>query len=56
MHKCALGRERLTKIIVSYHNMLISNQNYPKRRVNILNIVLEKGKFLRWASLGQFNQ
>ena len=44
IHECDLERERLTKIIVSYHNLLISNEQYPKIWANIVNIMLEKGK------------
>ena len=44
MHECALGNEWLTKILVAYCNLIISNQCYLKRRWKIVSIILEKGK------------
>ena len=44
IHECDLESERLTKIIVSYYNLLISNEQCPKIWANIVNIMLEKGK------------
>ena len=41
--KCALGSERLTKVLVAYCNLLISNQCYPIRWIKALNAMSEKG-------------
>ena len=44
MHKCALGSERVTKMLVACCVLITYSQCYPERWFKTLNIVLEKGK------------
>ena len=43
-YKCALGCKRMTKILVTYYNILIEKGYYPRRWLKILDTILEKGK------------
>ena len=51
MHECALESERMTKILVSHYNLIISNQFYPEKNLKNFSILLEKGKGLMLGNL-----
>ena len=42
--KCALPCKRLTATLVSFYNMLLKHMRYVKRWLNIVDMMLEKGK------------
>jgi len=44
VYKCALDSDRMTNILVSYYNLLIKNGYFPKRWLDILDVMIEKGK------------
>ena len=44
VYKCALGSERMINILVTYYNLIIKNEYFPKRWLNILDAMLGKGK------------
>jgi len=44
MYKCALESKVMTKIFVLFYNTLIKNGYYLKRWLQVLDMILEKGK------------
>ena len=44
VYKCALGSDRMTKILVAFYNILIDKGYYPCRWIKILDVMLGKGK------------
>ena len=44
VHKCALGVDRMTHVLVTFYNILIKNEHYPKRWLMMLDAMLGKGK------------
>ena len=44
MCKCTIGSERIAKILIICHNIIIKNQYFLIRWVKTLDIMIEKGK------------
>ena len=44
MCKCTLDSERMTDILFSYYNLLTKNGYFPKRWLDVLDVMIEKGK------------
>jgi len=44
VYKCALTSERMTKVLVTYYNIILKHTYYPKRWEKILDVMLNKGK------------
>ena len=44
VYKCAIESERMTEVLVRFYNILIRNEYYPKRWLNILDVMIGKGK------------
>jgi len=44
VYKCALGSEKMTRILVMFYNIVIKNRYYLKRWENIVDVILDKGK------------
>ena len=46
MHKCRLCSEKLTKLLVVYYNIIINKGFYLSRWLQVLDVMLKKGKGL----------
>ena len=46
VYKYALGLERMTDILVMFYNILLKKGYYPKRWLDILDVMIGKGKGL----------
>ena len=44
VYKCALMSERMTSILVSFYNLIIKRGYFPKRWLDILDVMIGKGK------------
>ena len=44
IYKCALDSEDMTKILLRFYNTVIKQGIYPRRWLQVLDIILEKGK------------
>ena len=44
MHKCAIELERMKEVLVKFYNVIVKHQCYPKRWLDALDMMLEKGK------------
>ena len=42
--KCTLGVERMTCVLVAFHNVIIKNEFYSKQWLKTLDVILGKGK------------
>ena len=50
MHKCTLGSKRMTEIFLIFCNISIKECYYPQHWLKIVDITIEKGK---WLVLGK---
>ena len=46
MYKCALDSKRMTNVLIRFYNLLLRNGYFPKRWLDILDIMIGKGKGL----------
>ena len=44
VYKCAIESERMTSILVRFYNLLLQKEYYPKRWLDILDVMIGKGK------------
>ena len=44
VYKCAVELERITNILILYYNILLKNGYFPKRCLNILDVMIGKSK------------
>jgi len=44
VYKCALNSERMPNILVSFYNLIIKRGYFPRRWLNILDVMIGKGK------------
>ena len=44
MYKCTIESSRITTMLVDYYNIIIKNNFHPTRWLDILDLILEKGK------------
>jgi len=44
IYKCSIGSERMTDILIDFYNTIIEIGYYPERWLNIIDVMLEKGK------------
>jgi len=44
VYKCALTSDRMTRVLVTYYNIILRNRYYPQRWEKILDVMLNKGK------------
>ena len=51
VYKCALDSERMTNVLIRFYNLLLRNGYFPKRWLDILNVIIEKEKGLVLGNL-----
>ena len=44
VHKCAMHCERMVKVLVRFYNTMIKHNHFPSRWLNVLDVMIEKGK------------
>ena len=44
VYKCAIDSERMIAVLVRFYNLLLRNEYYPKRWLDILDVMIGKGK------------
>ena len=44
VYKCALDSDRMMAILVRFYNILLKNEYFPKHWLNILDVMIGKGK------------
>ena len=44
VYKCALDSDRMTAVLVIFYNILLKNEYFPKHWLNILDVMIGKGK------------
>ena len=49
--KCALGSARITQILGKYYNTIMNQRYYPKQWLEILKVMIKKGKGAKLGKL-----
>ena len=49
--ECALENDRVVEVLVKFYNIIIKCNNCPRRWLQVVDVMLEKGKGLRLKKL-----
>ena len=44
VYRCALKSERMTQVLIRFHNEILKHNHHPKRWLDLVDEILEKGK------------